>query len=264
MLKRRIISALVGLPFLVAAVWFGAPWFTILIAAMAAIGSFEFYKMVSNISLQPLGFFGIFWTILFVASRHCPYPYTTPLLITTALIIPAIWMLARPPREKALINWALTVVGIFYTGWMLSLWVDLRGLEDGREWVFFGLLSTFTNDTCAFFCGRTWGTRPLAPSVSPAKTWQGAISGAVVTIVVSMLLKFILQLSPSYWQIALFGCLISIFAQLGDLVESLLKRNVGVKDSGIFLPGHGGILDRVDSLIFTGAIVYYGVTFFNW
>lgn len=136
----------------------------------------------------------------------------------------------------------------------------MRILDNGREWVFFGLIATFASDTCAFFCGRAWGTKPLAPSISPGKTWQGAIGGGLATIVISIILKALLRLPADYWQIALLGCLTSIFAQLGDLAESLFKRNVGVKDSGRLLPGHGGILDRVDSLIFTGAIVYYWVT----
>jgi len=259
MLKLRIITAVIGLPILVAAVWFGTPWFTILIVAMAAIASFEFYKMSGNLGLQPLSLFGIFWTVLLVASQHCQYDATIPLLVTLGIVIPAIWLLIRPSGRNALASWALTIAGILYIGWMLGWWVSLRNLDNGREWVFFGLIATFANDTCAFFCGRTWGTKPLAPSISPGKTWQGAIGGGLATIAISIILKALLHLPTNYWQIALLGCLTSIFAQLGDLTESLFKRNAGVKDSGRLLPGHGGILDRVDSLIFTGAIVYYWV-----
>lgn len=259
MLKLRILTAVIGLPFLIAVVWFGTPWFTIIVAAMAAIGSFEFYRMGDNLGLQPLWIFGVAWTIVLVASQHCEYSATMPLLVTLGVVIPAIWMLFRRSREKALVGWAFTIAGILYIGWMMSWWVGLRNLELGKEWVFFGLFTTFANDTSAFFCGRTWGTKPLAPSISPAKTWQGAVAGGIATIVAAVILKAVFHLPSPYLQIALLGCLISIFAQLGDLLESLFKRNAGVKDSGKLLPGHGGILDRIDSLIFTGFVVYYWV-----
>ena len=99
----------------------------------------------------------------------------------------------------------------------------------------------------------------MAPSISPGKTWEGAIGGLLASIAASLILGTIFPLPFNYWQIALLGCIISIFAQLGDLVESMLKRNTGVKDAGKLIPGHGGILDRIDSLIFSGVIVYYCV-----
>ncbi len=261
MLRLRIITAVIGLPLLIAAIWFGAPWFTVIVAAMAAIGSFEFYRMADNLGARPTWVFGVIWTTALVFSQHYRYSELMQLLIALGIVIPAIWVLSRRNRERALISWALTIAGILYIGWMMSWWVGLRELELGREWVFFGLFATFANDTSAFFCGRTWGTRPLAPSISPAKTWQGAIAGGVATIIAAIALKTILRLPSTHLQISLLGLLISIFAQLGDLLESLFKRNVGVKDSGKLLPGHGGILDRIDSLIFTGFIVYYWVIF---
>jgi phosphatidate cytidylyltransferase len=149
------------------------------------------------------------------------------------------------------------MAGILYIGWMLSYWVDLRSLEDGRELVFLAMFTTFASDTSAFFVGRAWGKHALAPSISSGKTWEGAVGGLLSSIVVTLILGVIFKLPFSYWQIALLGFIISIFAQLGDLAESLLKRNTGVKNAGKLMPGHGGILDRIDSLIFTGVIVYY-------
>lgn len=261
MLKLRIITAVAGLPLLIAAVWFGTPWFTIIVAAMAAIGSFEFYRMCHNLGFQTLRSFAVVWTVLLVAGQHCKYDVVTPLLVTLGVVVPAVWMLIRRNRERAFVEWAFTIAGILYIGWMMSWWIGLRNLEMGREWVFFGLFTTFANDTCAFFCGRTWGRKPLAPSISPGKTWQGAIGGGIAAVIVSVALKAVLQLPSTYLQVSLLGCLVSIFAQLGDLLESLFKRNAGVKDSSKLLPGHGGILDRIDSLIFTGFIVYYWVIF---
>jgi phosphatidate cytidylyltransferase len=151
------------------------------------------------------------------------------------------------------------MAGILYIGWMLSYWVQLRGLEDGRELVFLAMFTTFASDTSAFFIGRTWGKHALVPAISSGKTWEGAIGGLLSSIAASFIISVIFTLPFSYWQIALVGLIISVFAQLGDLVESLLKRNTGVKDASKLIPGHGGILDRLDSLIFTGVIVYYFV-----
>jgi len=213
--------------------------------------------MAGGSKVQPITYFGIAWVLLLIASPHCPYPATLPFLITLAIIVSLIWLLFRRPRDQAFTNWAWTMAGILYIGWMFSYWVDLRSLEDGRELVFLAMFTTFASDTSAFFIGRTWGKHTLAPAISLGKTWEGAVGGLLSSIVVALILGVIFTLPFSYWQIALVGFIISVFAQLGDLVESLLKRNTGVKDAGKLIPGHGGILDRVDSLIFTGVIVYY-------
>jgi phosphatidate cytidylyltransferase len=184
------------------------------------------------------------------------------------MLISLICLLLRPSREEAFRDWAWTIVGALYVGWMLSYWLSLRGLENGSNWVYLAMLTTFANDTGAYFVGRARGKHKLAPTISPSKTWEGAIGGLTSAILASIVIATVLKLislklgTPfafQYWQIILLGFLVSLFAQLGDLVESLLKRNTGVKESGNLLPGHGGILDRFDSLIFVGAVVYYYV-----
>ncbi len=259
MLSHRILTAVVGLPLLTAIIWFGEPWFTILIAVMAALGSWELYRMARHSKIQPIIYFGIAWVLLLVISPHCPYPLTTPFLITSAIVISLIWLLFRSPREQAFTNWAWTMAGILYIGWMLSYWVELRNLESGKALVFWAMFTTFANDTGAFLVGRAWGRHALAPSISAGKTWEGAIGGLVASVAASLIISLIFPLPFNYWQVALLGCAISLFAQFGDLVESLIKRNTGVKDAGKLMPGHGGILDRLDSLIFTGVVVYYCV-----
>ena len=259
MLRYRILTAVVGLPLLIAIIWFGEPWFTLLIAVMAMLGSWEFYRMAGQLKLQPITYLGMASVLLIVLSPHCPYAATIPFLITSAIVVSLIWLLFRSPREQAFTNWAWTIAGILYIGWMLSYWVELRSLEAGKELVFWAMFTTFASDTSAFFIGKAWGKHALAPSISPGKTWEGAIGGLLASIIASLILRTIFPLPFSYWQIALLGCIISLFAQLGDLAESLLKRNTGVKDAGKLIPGHGGIIDRIDSLIFTGVIVYYCV-----
>ncbi|HIE17872.1 MAG TPA: phosphatidate cytidylyltransferase [Dehalococcoidia bacterium] len=259
MLKQRIITAVIGLPLLVGIIWLGKPFFTLLIASMAVIGSFEFYRMAGYLKVQPLAYLGIASVLFIILAPHCPHPTATPLLITSVIVISLVWLLFKTPREQAFNNWAWTVAGMLYIGWMLSHWVSLRDLVYGRELVLWAMFTTFASDTSAFFCGRTWGKHSLMPAISPGKTWEGALGGLLTSIVASLLLGILFSLPFNYWQIILLGILISIFAQLGDLVESLLKRNTGAKDSSKLLPGHGGLLDRLDSLIFTGVVVYYCV-----
>ena len=263
MLKQRVTTAAVGVPLLVLAIWFGNPWFTILIAAAALGGTYEFYRMASFDRREPLLYLGLLCSLALVLSPHYRSPDVLPIVITATTLISLIWLLCRPSRENAFRNWAWTIVGALYVGWMLSYWLSLRGLEDGLNWVYLAMLTTFANDTGAFFIGRARGKHKLAPMISAAKTWEGAIggllSGIAAAVVIATVLNLIFPFSFRYWQIILLGFLVGLFAQLGDLVESLLKRNTGVKESGNLLPGHGGILDRFDSLIFVGVVVYYYV-----
>ena len=276
MLKKRVITALWGIPLLIATIWFDRPlpWFTILVAIWGALAVFEFYRLVAA-KTPPLTYFGLIWTLLFILSRdsdllsalqpHLNLDLLTPLLLTSAVLLSLIWSLLRPQKETAFIGWAWTMAGILYLGWLLSHLVALRGLDDGRNWVFFALLINSASDTAAFFIGRALGKRPLAPQISPGKTWEGTIGGILGAIIVSLffLLSTPLNLPLTWWQAVLLGLLVSIFGQLGDLVESLFKRNMGVKDSGRQIPGHGGFLDRVDSVVFAGVVVYYYVILFG-
>jgi len=263
MLKKRVITALWGIPLLIAAIWFDKPipWFTILVAIWGLLAVFEFYKLVNPSKVSPLTYFGLIWSLLFILSPHFNYDLVIPLLLTSAVILSLIWLLRHPQKEGAFIGWAWTMAGILYIGWLLSYFVALRGLDDGRDWVFLALFTTFGSDTTAFFVGRALGKHHLAPHISPGKTWEGATAGVLGSIIVSLVLVNLLNLPLGYGGAILLGLLVSVFGQLGDLVESLLKRNMGVKDSGRLIPGHGGFLDRIDSVVFTGIVVYYCVLF---
>jgi len=273
MLKKRVITGLCGIPLLIAIVWFDKPlpWFTILVAIWGLLAVFEFYKMVATSKTPPLTYFGLIWTLLFILSRnsdvlailepHLNLNLLTPLLLTSVVILSLIWLLLRPQKEGAFAGWAWTMAGILYMGWLLSYLVALRGQPDGRNWVFLALFATFASDTAAFFIGRALGKHHLAPSISPGKTWEGTIAGVFGAIIVSLLfiLPTPLSLHLNWGQAILLGLLVSIFGQLGDLVESLFKRNMGAKESGKTIPGHGGFLDRIDSVVFAGIVVYYYV-----
>lgn len=273
MLRKRLITALWGIPLLVAAVWFEVPlpWFTALIAIWGALAVFEFYRLVSAAGAPSFTYFGMVWTLLFIVSRNSELlsilePFfelnlLTPLLLSSAVLLSLLWLLRQRQQEQAFAGWAWTIGGILYVGWLLSYLVALRGMDDGRNWIFFTLFITFASDATALFVGRAWGRRHLAPRISPGKTWEGAIGGILGAIVVSLLFRLPtpLELNLSWAQAILLGSLVSIFGQLGDLAESLFKRNMGVKDSGRLVPGHGGFLDRMDSILFAGVVVYYYV-----
>ncbi|MFC1908690.1 phosphatidate cytidylyltransferase [Chloroflexota bacterium] len=266
MLRTRVITALCGFPVLIAAVWFDGPlpWFTVLAAIWGLLAAYEFYQMtlVSRTSL--LACFGLIWTLLFIIRPHFDYDFLIPLLLTSAVTLSMLLLIFRTQKEGAFASWSWTIAGILYVGWLLSYLVALR-LDAGRNWVFFALFITFGSDMAAFFVGRVLGRHRLAPGISPHKTWEGAVAGVFGAIIVSLLftLPTPLGLPLSYLQAILLGLVVSIAGQLGDLVESLLKRNTGVKESGKLMPGHGGLLDRMDSVVFAGVVVYYLYLAFN-
>ncbi|MFC1915576.1 phosphatidate cytidylyltransferase [Chloroflexota bacterium] len=259
MLRKRVITALWILPLLAVTVWFDEPlpWFTVLVAVWGLLAVFEFYRLVAVSRILTLTCFGLLWTLLFILSPHCDYQFIVPLLLTSAIVLSLVWLVLRPQKEGAFLGWAWTMAGILYVGWLLSYLVALR-LDAGINWVFFALLTTFGSDTLAFFVGRALGRHHLAPRISPHKTWEGAIAGVFGAIIVSLLftLPTPLSLPLSYGQAVILGLLVSVFGQLGDLAESLLKRSVGVKESGKLVSGHGGFLDRMDSVVFAGVVVY--------
>jgi phosphatidate cytidylyltransferase len=263
MLKKRFLTALWGIPLLAAAVWFDEPlpWLTIVVALWGMLAVNEFYKLGEKIKIAPLVYFGLLWTLLFIIGPQIDSQYLTPpILVASGVVLSLIWIVVRR-RENAFSSWAWTLGGILYVGFLLSYFVSLRGLEDGRNWVFLALAVTFASDTAAYFVGKMLGKHKLAPTISPGKTWEGTIGGFIGAIVIALLFTLTtpLQLPIGYGQAVLVGFLISLFGQLGDLAESLLKRNAGVKDSGSWLAGHGGFLDRIDSVVFAGVVVYYYV-----
>jgi len=269
---KRIITALWFVSLVVIVVWFGGQrGFTALMVVFGILAAFEFYRMAATSKAPPLTVFGLIWTAFFILSRNSELlslfetrfgsGLLMPLLLTSAVVLPLIGLLSRRQKEGAFATWAWTIAGIFYVGWLLSYLVALRGLDTGRNWVFFALFTTWASDTAAFFIGRRFGRHKLAPNISPGKTWEGAIGGIAGAVIMSILFftPTPFHLPLIYWQAIVLSLLVSILGQVGDLVESLLKRNMGVKDSGRLMPGHGGILDRLDSIIFAGVVVYYYV-----
>jgi len=268
MVRKRLLTALCGLPLLIAAVWFDVPlpWFTVLAAVWGLLAAWEFYRIVGVSRVVPLTVFGMVWTLLFILRPHFNYEPATAILLISAVALSLLLLVFIPNREGLFATWAGTVAGILYVGWLLSYLVALRlepGAlafpEAGRNFTFLAFFATFGSDTMAYFIGRAIGRHKMAPRVSPAKTWEGAVAGLFGAVAVTLLFKLPTPrpLPLNYWQAVLLGLLVSVFGQCGDLVESRLKRSAGVKESGRLMPGHGGLLDRMDSLVFAGVVVYF-------
>jgi len=258
MLKKRLLTSLCAIPLLIILIWFDKPlpWFTLFIALWGALAVFEFYRMVADSKVPPLTYFGVIWTLLFILSPHFDYGFLPLLLFASAVILSPILLMLRPHKESFFTSWVWTMAGILYVGWLLSYLVALRGLDDGRSWVFLAIFTTFGSDMAAFFVGRALGKHRLAPRISPGKTWEGAVAGVFGAIIVSLIVVAVFSMPLSFGQAILLGLLVSVFGQIGDLLESLFKRKMGVKESGKLLPGHGGLLDRMDSVVFAGIVVY--------
>ncbi len=258
MVKKRFLTAFIVLIPILAIIWFGGPAYSVTVAVVAVLGAREFYGMKGLSISHPLTIFVIMCVLLFVLAAHFEATYSL-VVLTSAIVFSLVWLLFVSSVERAASNWAWSLTGIIYIGWMLSYFVPLRGVEGGRDWVFLALLTTVTVDTTAFFVGRVWGRHALWSKISPGKTWEGTAGGFLGAIAASLILAAILPTVAVHWQVALLGALIGVFAQLGDLAESMLKRSTGVKDAGRLMPGHGGLLDRLDSVLFAVVVVYYYV-----
>ena len=270
-LPRRVIVAVIGAPIAVGLIWLGDAALATFVSILAAIAAWEFYRIASESGGAPMSVVGIAVSALLPIAVHAQFlgvirvPNVTVTLLVLAIISASIWL--RGANGKPLLSAGTTILGIAYTGGTLSFAYALRyfnyavGDTAGALVLILPVLLTWASDTGAYFAGRAVGGPKLMPSVSPAKTVAGAI-GAVLTTIgicalyVHYLLRPNAQLAFTPWGLATFAISISVAAQLGDLTESLFKREAGVKDSGIIFPGHGGMLDRLDSLFFVLPVAY--------
>ncbi|HVF40804.1 MAG TPA: phosphatidate cytidylyltransferase [Gemmatimonadaceae bacterium] len=269
-LTRRILFALVGAPLTVALIYVGGWVFAAALGAVSAIGAWELFRMAREGGSRPLEIAGIILAASIPLFVHAAYlgvfrmTLTGAVLIFLALFASVIWV--RGVAGRPLVAVSVTVVGIIYPA-LVSYMYPLRyhdyavGALAGTVLVMFPVTVTWATDIGAYVFGRLLGRRKLIPSVSPSKTVAGAIGGLVVAVAgcwayASLLLCPYAKLALAPAGMMLFAIVVGIAAQIGDLAESLLKRDAGVKDSSRLLPGHGGILDRFDSLLFVLPAAY--------
>ena len=250
-LPLRLATAAVGIPILAAAVWLGSIPLLLVTAAATFLGIWEL-----RILLRPMS--RVVWPVsallagafLFSASTEDPSPALIALTVIGGGTLGAALFAFRLRTWSGAQAWVATVIAAVYPAVFLAAGLLLREQPDGLAWLGYAILITFASDTAAYAVGSLIGRHKLAPSISPSKTWEGAIGGIIGAAAVSAAFAAFIDLDalPLATAIAL-GAGLSVLGQLGDLAESWLKRTAGVKDSGQLLPGHGGILDRLDSLL---------------
>lgn len=271
----RIVTAVVGIPLAVFLILYpgGLP-FAAAIGLVAALGALEFYGGVRRKGIRPIEWAGTAAAVLLVVwadtCERGPANLTLPAVVTGLLVVCFLVELVRRHRAPVL-NVGATVMGAVYVGWLVSYLVMLRGLpgslvlwgeklEAGAAFVLYVFVCTWASDTGAFFIGRAYGRTRFAPNLSPNKTVEGSVAAVFCTVLTAAVLGTALRI-PAPHALAL-GLLISVMSQIGDLSESAIKREIGIKDFGVIVPGHGGILDRFDSILFAGPAAYYYVTLF--
>lgn len=284
MLQQRAISSIFIVGLTLGAAFFGRLLFTcaiVLILALALRELFTMFRHAGFRPVEPLGYGTL--ALLMVAVLLRRWEAWSVGLVTLATILPLVVILFRKDHQGALADWALTVAGGLFVGLPGVHFVLLRDLtghlpsflaridEFGRlpnveyygdttrglGWFLLAQVVTWMSDAGAYLIGRSCGRRRLAPSVSPGKTVEGAAGGAIVAALAALACDYAFALPLPLWGAAGVGLALSAVGQVGDLAESLIKRQTGVKDSGSLIPGHGGILDRIDSLLVIVAATYY-------
>ena len=263
MLKRSL-TILASVPVIIACVYYGGIPFLILALALALIAVNEFYNMMMKKGFFPAYVIGNIITIIFIFSAYYalkknwePAHSAILTLAASGAMMAGVFL----KREKdTIVDIAVTVLGMIYVGWFFSYLIFIRSLTEHGGYLFFLIFTVWAMDIAAYLAGRLFGKTLLVPSISPKKTWEGALAGFLVAILASFILNELAGLQ--IWQGLVMGALIGIFGQYSDLIESLIKREAGVKDSSDLLPGHGGVLDRIDSFILTAPLMYYFVVWF--
>jgi phosphatidate cytidylyltransferase len=270
---QRWFTAAIAIPIVLVFVWFGG-WVAFAATVLVVVlGTFELHNMMVHSGHRPLIGISLGLSVLFLVAAMLSQQQRLLLLevgLGGAILVSFPRLFFRQKLDGALVDWALTLAFSIYLGWPMSFFLLLRGnvpgsipgvngawilLPRGAWWVLMVLLGVWGFDAAAFFTGHYLGRHKLAPKISPAKTWEGTLGGFALSIAAGLILT-VKPLGVPWYLAIVLGILLGIAAVLGDLAESLIKRQTHVKDSGQIMPGHGGILDRIDSLLFAVIVVY--------
>lgn len=273
MFNTRVLTALIGIPLAIYAINRGGLVYFSIISFLALIAWHEYVNMLSIKQIKVPFFTGIVYLILLLGCAWWGNAQEMLLVITLALLM-TIGTVVIKHSSFTIENAVYTITGIFYIGIpfahllllrLTDATVSMTGLyggtlSAGAVYLWLAFTGTWANDTFAYFVGSVWGKRKLCPEVSPGKTIEGTVGGIFGTVGVTLAFGWTYGLP--WLHLLVIGIFVGIAAPIGDLTESALKRFTGVKDSGRLLPGHGGVLDRFDSMMFTAPIVYYYVRIF--
>jgi phosphatidate cytidylyltransferase len=256
----------VGIPFLAFMALEGSLFLLVLVSLIILIGLWEFYRLAEAKGIRPYKILGIGGGLFLSWQTYFKLRGGDEIVLTLILLVVMVAELFRREQHHSLYHIAATIFGVFYVGWLSSHFILLRELpelvgrrySDGGWYLLSVFIITWVCDTGAYGVGLAWGRHPLLPRVSPKKTVEGTIGGVVTALLTALLLGGVfLKDLLAMRHFLVMGLIVGIVGQIGDLVESLLKRDAQVKDASRLLPGHGGVLDRFDSLLFSVPITYW-------
>lgn len=262
----RILVAVLTIPILLGLSFWGGIPFLLFVLLIGTVSFYEFSKLAEAKGENVNKTIGILTVALLIINIF--YQFTDlQLLMFSSILLLLIFELFRN-KGSAMQNIGSTLLGIFYIGLFSSSIVGIREFysnslhyNNGGLLIISIFITLWITDSAAYFIGTAFGKHKLFPRVSPNKSWEGAIAGFVFAIITMIVLNAVLLSFISFTDALLIGVVIGLFGQIGDLIESLLKRDAGVKDSSNIIPGHGGVLDRFDSLIFTSPIIFLYITY---
>jgi len=255
-IKIRAITIVIGIPFVLLIIYQGGIFFNITIALLAILGYVELCNIV-KIDYEPSLMLGIVASLFFLFEKTLQESFFVEERIFFTFILIAIFMehFLLKNKKNSIINIAMTLFISIYIGHFLSFLIEIRNLPHGNTLLVFALFTTWVSDTVAYIVGINFGRRHIFPKVSPNKTLEGCVGGITGGAICGIAFYFLLPWNP--FSLFILGLLAAVSGQAGDLFESKIKRSFNVKDSGKILPGHGGILDCMDSILFSVPIMYY-------
>ena len=273
---KRILTAVVLIAAVVALVFLAPLWVVASFAAVVAgLAAYEYRALAHQKSVYiPLWWLLGSTAVIFFFTIRLP-EFELPVLTLLTFILMA-WSGFRAPLDRVLLDTSLGLFSLVYVVYPLTLLPLIKAHEDGTGLLLFLFVCVWAGDIFALYIGKNFGRRKLAPRLSPNKTWEGSVASVVGSVGCGMALYFLgeklantrglmaLHIAAPAWQMALLAVLLNVAAQLGDLLESAIKRGAGVKDSGTMLPGHGGILDRIDALLLAAPIMWYVLLLGDW
>jgi phosphatidate cytidylyltransferase len=270
MLTQRLLVTIVLLPAGILVIHLGGLYLATFIVLFMGLASWEYTRLFHAGGLQPSGILAVAGCVLLIYGRWYDGFNSTPWIVSALILVSITYHLVafERGRQLAASDFAVTLSGALYVGWLGAFLVSMRALPDGEWWVLTVLCGVWFADSGAYSIGTRYGRHLLSPRLSPKKTWEGYLGGVVAGTLAGALFGFIWGLGASpgsavtAWSGAVLGFLMGLITPLGDLGESMVKRQVGVKDSGTIFPGHGGAFDRVDSWLWAAVIGYFVIVWF--
>ena len=271
MLSQRVKSALIFTPLVLVMIylsgWIGNLFFT----AVLLVAAYEYTRLFKQYGFTPSLPVILTGVLLFALKRWFLPEFYTGFVLSLVVLLTAIVVLIQYERgdDHAALNFGISLSGILYLGWIGSFLIALRMVPDGRGWMLTALPAVWLADSGAYFFGGWFGKKKMTPRLSPKKSWAGFLGGILTGTASGIGLVALWQVvgwlptDTPLWQGAVMGCVIAVLTPIGDLLISLFKRTVGVKDTGNLIPGHGGVLDRIDTWIWAALLGYYLVLLFK-